>query len=171
LRRHACSRVALGTKPASLDQLRRGADDAVADDQDGYGRPADDVDLGHRRRAAGDRRHVGADQLVDGFQNALFRNAHQNDGLLVFDELQSGQYALRIDADQKTDRLAGIAGRIDEVGIQVNKTLQLFAAIDRNDGRLALRRTEAVGFGKEVGGRSLRQICSEVAGGQGGLCA
>ena len=118
-----------------------------------------------------DRRHVGADQLVDGFQNALLGNAHQNDGFLVFDELQAGQHALRIDADQKSDRLAGIAGRVGEVGIQVDETLQLFAAIDRNDGRLALRRTEAVGSGKEIGRRGLRQIRSEVAGGQGALRA
>ena len=171
LRRHAGSSVTLGTEPTTPDQLCRGADDAVADDQDGYRRPADDVDLGRWRRAAGDRRHVDADQLVDGLQNALLRNAHQNDGFLVFDELQSGQHALRIDADQKTDRLAGIAGRVGEVGIQVDETLQLFAAIDRNDGRLALRRTEAVGSGKEVGRRGLRQIRSEVAGGQGGLRA
>ena len=113
------------------------------------------------------RRHVGADQLVDGLQNALFGNADQHDGLLVLDQLEAGQHSLRIDADQDLDRLAGIADRIGEVGIQVDEALQLIAAIRRHDGRVALRRTEAVGAREEVGGSDLRQVGIQVGGGRG----
>ena len=114
--------------------------------------------------------HVGADQLVDGFQNALLRNADEHDGLLVLDQLEAGEHALGIDADQELDRLAGIAGRVGEIGIEVDETLQLIAAIDRNDRRIALRRPEPVGALEEVGGRDLRQITGEVADGIRRMC-
>ena len=77
LRRRAGGDVALTAEPAALDQLGRGADDAVAHHQDGDRRATDDIDLRRGRGSARDAVHVGADQLVDGLQNAFFRNAQR----------------------------------------------------------------------------------------------
>ncbi|MET3315498.1 hypothetical protein ABIF41_007339 [Bradyrhizobium japonicum] len=123
--------------------------------------------MGRRRSPAGDAPQVGADQLVDGLQNALFGDAHQHDGLLVLDQLEAGQHTFRIDADEHLDRFSGIADRIGEIGIQVHEALQLIAAIGRYDRRLALRGTETVGAREEVGRGNLRQVTVQVGSGRG----
>ena len=126
-----CSRhlAALTAEATAPDQLGGGSNDAVADHQNGHRCAADDIDLRRRRSAARHAPQVGADQLVDGLQNALFGNAHQHDGLLVLDQLEAGQHSLRIDSDQELNRFSGIADRIGEIGIQVYEALQ----VDRRD--------------------------------------
>ena len=158
LRHSAGGDVALVAEPAGLDQLGGGADDAVAHDQHGHRRAADDVDLRRGRGAACDAVHVGADQFVDGIYDAFFRNAEQNDGLLVLDHLEAGHHALRRNAHQNLDRFAGIAGRIGKVGVQIDEADDLIAPKRGHDRGIALRGAEAIGSRKEIGRRNFRQV-------------
>ena len=77
-------------------------------------------------------------------------DADEDDRLLVVDQLDAGDDALRIDADQDVDRLAGIADRAGEIGVQVDVAEQPVALVDGDERRIALRRAEAVGAGKEI---------------------
>ena len=99
LRRRAGGRVALRAEPAALDQRTRSGR-RCRPSPARYGSAADDIDLRRGRGSARDAAHLGADQLVDRFDDALFRNAHQHDRLLVLDKLEAGEHALRIDADE-----------------------------------------------------------------------
>jgi hypothetical protein len=86
-RRRSRHLAALPAEPAAPDQLGGGSNDAVADHQDCHRCAADDIDLRRRRSPPRHASQVGADQLVDRLENALFGNAHQHDGFLVLDQL------------------------------------------------------------------------------------
>ena len=92
-------------------------------------------------------------------------NAVDKARFLVVDKLQSSDDTLRIDPDEDLDRLSGISDSVGEIGIEIDEPLQLIAAIDMNDWRIALRRTEVVGSRKHVGQRDLREIGGKLARG------
>src|SRR5262249_30252507 len=53
--------------------------------------------------------------------------------------------------------------------IEVDEALKLVAAINGNNGGIALWRTEAIGASKEIGRGDLRKKAGELAGSPGGL--
>ena len=65
--------------------------------------------------------------------------------------------AVRIDADQEVDRLAGIADGAGEVGVQVDVAEQAVALVGGNERRIALRRVRSGRLREELGGLCLRE--------------
>ena len=64
----------------------------------------------------------------------------------MLDEFETGEDALRIDSNQKPDRLSRITSGVDEVGIEIDESLQPVAAVGRDNGRITLRLAEAPRF-------------------------
>ena len=143
-------RAVAAADATASDELGCGADDTVAHHQHGDGCAAHDVDLRRPLGTACDRLHVLADQTVHGRDDARFRDTDQHDRLLVIDQLDAGDDPLRVDPGQQVDRLAGIADRVREIGVEEDKSLQLVAAVDRHDRRIALWGAEAVRSREEV---------------------
>ena len=112
---------------------------------------------GGRSAPGRNRLHVLADEGVHRIDDAALGNADEDDGFLMVDELDPGDDAVRIDADQQVDRLAGIADGIGEIGVEVNVPQQAGALVRGNERRIALRWAEAVGSGEELGGLCLRE--------------
>jgi hypothetical protein len=76
--------------------------------------------------------------------DAGFRDADEEDGLFMFDQLQSGNTAFAVEADDDLDRLSRISNRVGEVRIQVSEAKAFFAFEDGNERRLSLRRPKAI---------------------------
>ncbi|MGZ9089915.1 MAG: hypothetical protein ACXW3Q_14655 [Rhodoplanes sp.] len=68
----------------------------------------------------------------------------------MLDKLDRGELALRIDADQHMDRLAGVADGVGEIGREIDEAQQPFAGERGDDRRIALLRSQMIGFGKEL---------------------
>ena len=158
LRRRAGDRVALFAEPAALDEFGRGAHDAVAHHQHGHRRATDDIDLRRGRGAAHDASDVGADQLVDRFQDTRDRNAHEHNGFLMLNELETRQHALRIDTDQDLDRLSGVAGGVGKVGIQVDVAEELIILVCGRNRGIALQRPKPSRAGHQFGRLGLAEV-------------
>ena len=82
----------------------------------------------------------------------------QHDGLLVLDQLEAGQHALRIDTDQKLDRLAGIARGVGKVGVQVDEAEQLIVLVGGRNRGIALQRPEAIRARNQFGRLGLGKV-------------
>ena len=93
----------------------------------------------------------------------FYRNAHEHDGFLVLDELEAGQHALRIDADQKLDRLSGIAGGVGKVGVQVDEAEELIILVGGRDRRIALQRPKAIRACDQFGRLGLGEVVAQPA--------
>ena len=159
--RRASGHAALTAEPTALDELGGRTNDAVAHYQDGDRRTADDIDL---RRGGGTTRdavHIGADQLVDGFQNALFRNAEQHDGLFVLNKLEAGQHPLGRNADQKLDWFAGIARRIGKVGVQVDEAEKLIVLVGAHNRGIALQRAKTIRLRNQFSRLGLAKVIAQ----------
>ena len=107
--------------------------------------------------------HVGADQLVDGLQNAFLRNAEQHDGLFVLHEFQTGQHPFGIDADQELDWLSGIARGVGKVGVQVDEAEELIILVGGHNRGIALQRAEAIGTSNQFGRLGLAKVVAQPA--------
>ena len=108
--------------------------DAVADDHDGDGGAADDVN----RRASTDRRYLSGvtpDIAIDEPRDALRRDADQHDRLVMFDQSGAGDPAVDVEAHQDVDWLSGIADGADDIGVQVDVPDALLARISGRDRR------------------------------------
>ena len=156
------------TDAPSTDQADGGADDAVGHHQHGDRRAADDIGLGRTRLPARDRRHGGADQAVHRRHDALFGNADQHDRLLVLPQPDAADHSFGINRHQQLDRLAGIAGGVGDIGIEIDMAEQPAAGISGRQWRLTFGRTNAVGTGKDLGRRYARKEFGETCRGSWG---
>ena len=141
-RGRARSRLARRDAPTAQQPHRR-AHNAVGHHEHGDRGAADDVRLRGALLASRDWPYARADQLVDGFHDAPFGNSDQHDGLLVLDKLEAGDGARSVNTDEHAHRLARIADGGGEIGIQIDVAQQLVGGIRRENGRLALRISEA----------------------------
>jgi hypothetical protein len=107
--------------------------------------------------------HIQADVALHHVANLFLGNADQDDGLPVVDELQAGDLAVQIEGDHDMDRLARVAGRVDEAGVEEGMPDKAPFAIERGRRRLARRRAEFVGAGKDIGGLDFAQKAPEIA--------
>ena len=130
---------------AASDQLDRRPHDAVAHDEHGDSRAANDV---HLRVPLGPCRYASkilADQRIEGADYLLLRDSDENDRLGMLDQLETPDHPGRLDADHDMDRLSGIADRAGEIGVEIDVSRHLVAPVDGGDGRIALRVAESVG--------------------------
>ena len=86
---------------------------AVSDHHHRDRRAADDVDR-HAVFLAWIE-NAPSDEAVDVTIDLSLGDAHQHDRLVMLDELRARDLAVEVDPDDDVDRLAGIAGRIDDV--------------------------------------------------------
>ena len=59
-------------------------------------------------------------------------------------ELYAPNDSFLVDTDKEVDGLARVTDGVGEIGIQVNKTLQLIPAVNGCDGRIALKGAKPV---------------------------
>src|SRR5262249_29760172 len=116
------------------------ADSGAADDVDG--RP------GVRRRRGLEKAqpNIAMDEILD----LRLWNADEDDGLVMFDQLRAGDLAIESQRDDDMDRLAGIAGRVDDVGIEIDVAEKAVAGEGGRRGRLAFDGAVAIGAGKAL---------------------
>lgn len=156
--RWRCTYRNIAPQSPAADEPHGRAHDAVAHDEHRHRRTADDVDLGRAFRACGDTADIAADQCVERGNHLLLGNADEDDRFLVMDQLEAAQHTLRVDAGEDVDRLARIAGRAGEIGIEVSVAGENFASPDRGDRWFTYRLAEAVSTGKEIRWLCFRQV-------------
>ena len=96
-------------------------------------------------------------------RDLLFRDADEDDRLVMLHQLRAEDLARRIQRNEDVDGLAGIAGRIHHVRIQIDEAEQAIAREDRRHWRSALRRAEPLGAGNQLRGRNQFQEIGEPA--------
>ena len=130
------------------DPVRR-AHDALVDDHDGHGRAGDRIDADVALAVGGaDLDAIGhalADVLRDELAEPGLGDADQQDRLVVFEHLRTGDAAAAVDADQRVDRLARI-GRdaLDLIGLE-QVAEQLAAAVHGRSRRRAIGGRNTIG--------------------------
>ena len=73
----------------------------------------------------------------------------------MFDNLRSHDHGVHIKPNEDADRLAGIAGGIDEIGVQKEVTELFFPDESRRDRRIALRLANAIRPREQIAGASV----------------
>src|SRR5690606_16666737 len=94
---------------------------------------------------------------VQRLDDAPFRNADQDNRLLVRHQLVAGDRALHVDADQDVDGLAGIADGGREIRVQIDEADLDVVCENRQEWRIALWRAETGGLREELLRRGLRR--------------
>jgi hypothetical protein len=82
--------------------------------------------------------------VIDDGADLLFGDADEHDRLVMLHEPGANEFAGGVERDEDMDRLARIAGGIDEVGIEIGEPEQPVALKDRRQRRCALGRAKAV---------------------------
>jgi len=83
------------------------------------------------------------------------RNADQHDRLVVLDEFQADDGAGAVEGNENADRLARIAGGVDEIGGEIDEADALLPLVHRGDRRRSLHRAETIGAGEYL-------VCGEL---------
>src|SRR5215208_2465366 len=155
-----------GAQPAVADQPHSRAHYAVAHYEDRDRRAAHDIDLRRALGPARDRTHGLPNQGVHRIDNAFFRDPHEDDRLLMVDELDAPDHAERVDADQHLNRLARVADRVREIRVEIDVPEEPVTRIGANERRLALGRAEAIGSREDLRRLRLRQKLQQTPGGE-----
>ena len=82
-------------------------------------------------------------------------------GSLCSTSLRPVTTPLGVNADQKLDRLAGIAGGVGEVGVQVDEAEKLIVLVGAHDCGIALRRPEAIRTCNELRRLGLAEVIAQ----------
>jgi hypothetical protein len=130
---------------AGLHHLQRRTDDAVADDEDRHGGAADDVRSRYFGSAGGDGPDIGALEVVDDGADFLLGNTDEHDRLMMLHEPGADELGGGIEGYEDMNRLARIAGRIDDIGIEVGEAEQLIALKYRRHRGRAFGCAEPIG--------------------------
>ena len=102
-----------------------------------------------------DVQHVAPDITLDEGGDALQRNADQHDRLVMRHQPRAGDLAVHRQPHQDLDRLAGIASRVDPVGVDEGVARQSIAGEDFGHRRAALDWAVMIGSRHKLGGRNL----------------
>src|SRR5690606_4103723 len=95
--------------------------DAVADDQHGDRRTADDVGPWRPASRRARVQRIEPDVAVQRLDDAAFGNADHQDRLAVLGDAQTDDRAGVVERDEDVDRLARVAARIDEIRREIDE--------------------------------------------------
>ena len=144
-------------EPVKAKRLRRldpGAKDGIVDHHDRHRRARHDLEI--LRCPFGHLMQIEPRVMVDDGGNLAVRNADQNDGFRVFDQLRAGQHGLGRDTGDDMDRLAGIPRRRHEIRGEVGPADQL-SALKRGHQPVLPDRAERIRARHDVTGGHLGQ--------------